>query len=108
MEARLAGGLYRELSNGRPLEMDAIVTLAQGRLVATHYGLYNTLSGMAIALGNLLTGAAVGATQHTRLAALPWAGLAAVGAVSALAVRRLARRGQLALPLPTPALATPR
>src|SRR6266545_4372502 len=52
-----------------PFEMDTIVTLAQGRLVATHYRVYNTLSGMVIALGNLLTGAAFGAAQHTRLAA---------------------------------------
>ncbi|WP_372459174.1 hypothetical protein [Streptomyces huiliensis] len=40
-----------------PLEMDTVVALAGGRWVATHYGLYNTVAGLGITLGNLATGA---------------------------------------------------
>ncbi len=41
-----------------PFEMDTIVTLSRNRLVATHYGLYSTVSGIGITTGNLATGAA--------------------------------------------------
>jgi hypothetical protein len=36
--------------------MDTIVALSRGRLVATHYGVYNTICGIGITVGNLLTG----------------------------------------------------
>lgn len=36
-----------------PFEMDTIVALSRDRLVATHYGLYNTVCGVGILLGNL-------------------------------------------------------
>ncbi|NUR61403.1 MAG: hypothetical protein HOV87_22485 [Catenulispora sp.] len=39
-----------------PLEMDTIVTLAADRLIATHDGLYNTVCGLGITIGNLLIG----------------------------------------------------
>ncbi|MYW21044.1 MFS transporter, partial [Streptomyces sp. SID2955] len=40
-----------------PFEMDTVVRLSGGRLVATYYGAYNTASGVAVSLGNLAVGA---------------------------------------------------
>ncbi len=42
-----------------PFEMTTIVNLAPDRLVGTYYGLYNTIAGIGIATGNVLTGAAL-------------------------------------------------
>ena len=55
-----------------------MVSLSGGRLVATHYGLYNPVSGIAIALGNFATGAVwdTSAGQHRLL----WRALNMVGA----------------------------
>lgn len=53
-----------------PFEMDTIVTLAQDRLVATHYGLYNTICGIGITVGNFLTGAALDAARRSGVPAL--------------------------------------
>ncbi|WP_197371467.1 MFS transporter, partial [Streptomyces clavuligerus] len=55
-----------------PFEMDTIVRLSGDRLVATHYGLYNTICGIGITVGNLLTGAALDAAREAEVAALPW------------------------------------
>ncbi|MDK9494433.1 MFS transporter [Streptomyces katrae] len=74
-----------------PFEMDTVVRLAGGRLVATYYGAYNTASGIAIAGGNL----AVGALFDTGIAWLPWAALAATGGGCAAAVAVLERGGHL-------------
>src|SRR5699024_5373593 len=43
-----------------PFEMDTVVALAGGRLVATHYGFYNTIVGIGILVGNLGTGVVFG------------------------------------------------
>lgn len=67
-----------------PFEMATITTLGGERLVGTFYGFYSTVSGIGIALGNLLVGASLDAGGT-----LVWWGLAAVGLVSALAVRML-------------------
>ncbi|MFI1829354.1 MFS transporter [Streptomyces sp. NPDC020412] len=77
-----------------PFEMDTVVTLAKGRLVATHYGAYSTASGVAVWLGNL----AVGALFDLGAAWLPWAVLTATGAACAAAVAALHRGGHLAPP----------
>ncbi|GAA4224595.1 MFS family permease [Streptosporangium album] len=74
-----------------PFEMDTVVSLAGGRLVATHYGLYNTVAGVGIALGNLLTGLLLDSGST----ALPWVVLSALGGACAFAVHRLGRRGRL-------------
>ena len=79
-----------------PFEMDTIVRLSGGNLVATHYGLYNTIAGLGITAGNLLTGLALGGAREAGLPAAPWLGLALVGAISALAVRALQSSGSLA------------
>ncbi|MET9676676.1 MFS transporter [Streptomyces sp. NPDC006482] len=76
-----------------PYEMDTVVALARGRWVATHYGLYNTVCGIGITLGNLGTGALLDVTGWS---AVPWLALCAVGLVCAAAVALLARGGRLA------------
>ncbi|MGY1435381.1 MFS transporter [Streptomyces reniochalinae] len=79
-----------------PFEMDTIVRLSGDRLVATHYGLYNTISGLGIALGNLLTGTALDAARAAGLSALPWLVLSTLGLACAAALYGLHRTGQLA------------
>ncbi|WP_329622162.1 MFS transporter [Streptomyces sp. NBC_01255] len=76
-----------------PYEMDTVVALSRGRWVATHYGLYNTVCGIGITLGNLATGALLDVTGWS---AVPWLALCAVGLVCAGAVALLARGGRLA------------
>ncbi|MEU0246193.1 MFS transporter [Streptomyces sp. NPDC006235] len=85
-----------------PFEMDTIVRLAGDRLVATHYGLYNTICGVGITLGNLLTGAALDAAREAGMPALPWISLVALGLACAAALYGLHRTGRLATPTPEP------
>ncbi|MGW5387519.1 MFS transporter [Nocardia sp. NPDC003963] len=87
-----------------PFEMDSVVSLAGDRLVATHYGFYNTIVGVGILLGNLATGAVLGAAREADAEVLVWVGLAAIGAVSALALHRLdrSRPAQHTRPEPAP------
>ncbi|MCF3130438.1 MFS transporter [Streptomyces olivochromogenes] len=80
-----------------PFEMDTVVRLSSDRLIATYYGAYNTVSGIAISLGNLV----VGALFDTGVRWLPWAALAATGFLCAGLVARLHRTGHLA-PVPVP------
>ncbi|MER6462680.1 MFS transporter [Streptomyces sp. NPDC001228] len=80
-----------------PFEMDTIVTLSGNRLVATHYGLYNTVSGLGITLGNLATGVLWDfAVRHDALW-LTWCALTVTGLACAGSVAALARAGGLAL-----------
>ncbi|MBC9723896.1 MFS transporter [Streptomyces sp. TRM68367] len=92
-----------------PFEMDTIVRLSGNRLVATHYGLYNTICGIGITLGNLLTGAALDAARAAGMSALPWVALIALGLACAAALYGLHRTGRLAPPVreaqPEPATA---
>ncbi len=81
-----------------PFEMDTIVTLSDNRLVATHYGLYNTVCGIGIMLGNLLTGTALDLGRAAGLPALPWLTLAGIGLLCAAGVSRLDRAGRLQRP----------
>ncbi|MGV9309738.1 MFS transporter [Nonomuraea sp. NPDC003727] len=69
-----------------PFEMATITELGGDRLVGTSYGFYSTLSGIGVAVGNLLTGAALDASRSLGLPALPWCGLAVVGWACAAAV----------------------
>ncbi|MEU9671023.1 MFS transporter [Streptomyces bobili] len=85
-----------------PFEMDTIVRLCGDRLVATHYGLYNTICGIGITLGNLLTGAALDAARRAGMPALPWISLCALGLACAAALYALHRTGRLATPAPQP------
>ncbi|MEU2506148.1 MFS transporter [Streptomyces sp. NPDC007863] len=75
-----------------PYEMDTVVALSRGRWVATHYGLYNTVCGVGITLGNLGTGVLLDVTGWT---AVPWLALCAVGLGCAAAVGLLGRGGRL-------------
>ncbi|MFE4174105.1 MFS transporter [Streptomyces sp. NPDC056909] len=83
-----------------PFEMDTIVALSGGRWVATHYGLYNTVCGIGITVGNLAIGAVLDIGRHTGFAALPWLVLALVGAGCATAIAALARSGRLGMTTP--------
>ncbi|MEH0425785.1 MFS transporter [Streptomyces stelliscabiei] len=82
-----------------PFEMDTIVRLSGNRLVATHYGLYNTICGIGITFGNLLTGAALDAARAAGMSALPWVALSALGLACAAALYGLHRTGRLAPPV---------
>jgi hypothetical protein len=82
-----------------PFEMDTIVRLSGDRLVATHYGLYNTICGIGITLGNLLTGVALDAARDAGMSALPWIALLVLGLVCAAALYGLCRTGRLAPPV---------
>ncbi|WP_425303035.1 MFS transporter, partial [Nocardia wallacei] len=71
-----------------PFEMDTVVSMSGGKLVATHYGFYNTVVGVGILVGNLATGAVFGAA---RAAGAGWAvggGLGVIGVVAAVSQRR--------------------
>ncbi|MBC2907558.1 MFS transporter [Streptomyces cupreus] len=81
-----------------PFEMDTIVRLSGDRLVATHYGLYNTICGIGITVGNLGTGAALDASRAAGMPALPWITLSALGLACAAALYGLHRTGRLTAP----------
>ncbi|MEU6914613.1 MFS transporter [Streptomyces olindensis] len=89
-----------------PFEMDTIVRLSGDRLVATHYGLYNTICGIGITVGNLGTGAALDAARAAGLPALPWITLCVLGLACAAALYGLHRTGRLAPPASEPLAAT--
>ncbi|MFJ3169270.1 MFS transporter [Streptomyces roseus] len=86
-----------------PFEMDTVVALSGNRLVATHYGLYNTVSGLGITLGNLACGALWDYAHTHDSTWLVWAALTGTGVGCAGAVGALARTGRLTCPLPQPA-----
>ncbi|WP_433381524.1 MFS transporter [Streptosporangium sp. CA-115845] len=89
-----------------PFEMATIVTVGASRMVATYYGLYSTLAGIGIAIGNLLTGWALDLGTQVSLPSLPWLALALIGLGCAVAVKALDRSGRLATSpqtAPTPA-----
>ena len=78
-----------------PFEMDTVVALSGGRLVATHYGFYNTVVGVGILLGNLGTGAVFGFFDSSGWGALTWIVLTTLGAVCVGALYMLDRSGRL-------------
>ncbi|MGV4981042.1 MFS transporter [Streptomyces sp. NRAIS4] len=88
-----------------PFEMDTVVALSGNRLVATHYGLYNTVSGLGITLGNLGTGALWDFAQRHDATWLTWAALTTTGTACAAAVAALSRTGRLTTRQPQPAAA---
>jgi MFS family permease len=81
--------------------MATIADMAKDRLIGTYYGLYNLLSGIGILAGNLLAGVTLDLARPVGQAGLPWLLLAVAGLASAAAVRRLERRGRLAVALST-------
>ncbi|WP_062349340.1 MDR family MFS transporter [Herbidospora yilanensis] len=81
-----------------PFEMDTVVALAGGRLVATHYGLYNSISGVGVTVGNLV----VGLLLDTSSQVITWVALTGLGAGCAVSIRLLERLGMTA-PATTPA-----
>ncbi|MET8540648.1 MFS transporter [Kitasatospora sp. NPDC004799] len=89
-----------------PFEMDTVVALARGRLVATHYGLYNTFAGLGITVGNLAVGALWDRAHAAGAPAVVWLALTGTGLLCALAVAGLARTGSLRAGAPKPELAS--
>ncbi|MGW4369732.1 MFS transporter [Nocardia takedensis] len=77
-----------------PFEMNTVVSLANGRLVATHYGFYNTVVGIGILVGNLATGALFGLARESGSTRWVWIALTATGLAVALALSRLERRAR--------------
>ncbi|WP_083868886.1 MFS transporter [Nocardia niigatensis] len=77
-----------------PFEMDTVVSLSGNRLVATHYGFYNTVVGIGILVGNLATGALLGAAHAAGADWAVWLGLAVIGALAAVALSALHRSGR--------------
>ncbi|GAA2799926.1 MFS transporter [Saccharopolyspora taberi] len=82
-----------------PFEMDTIVRLSGGNLVASYYGLYNTVCGVGIMLGNLLTGAALDLARGYGVPALPWLLLCVLGLVCGTALWQLDRSRRLEDPV---------
>ncbi|MEV0898166.1 MFS transporter [Actinoplanes sp. NPDC049802] len=78
-----------------PFEMATIVDLAGEHTVGTYYGFYNTLAGIGIAAGNLLTGLALDFGNSHNIPALPWIALTVTGLFCATAITALDRRGHL-------------
>ncbi|HYZ22131.1 MAG TPA: MFS transporter [Rhodopila sp.] len=78
-----------------PFEMDTVVALSEGRLIATHYGFYNTVVGVGILIGNLVTGSLMEAAQHFGSGEILWTGLILLAILAASALRILDRRGRL-------------
>ncbi|MCF8570082.1 MFS transporter [Gordonia sp. HY002] len=93
-----AAGLAVATATVFPFEMDTVVTLSGDRLVATHYGLYNTVVGVGILAGNLGTGALLGLGYQIGFPSLIWIVLIAIGVGATLALRALHRAGALAGP----------
>ncbi|GAA2424751.1 MULTISPECIES: MFS transporter [Mycobacteriaceae] len=78
-----------------PFEMDTVVSLSGGELVATHYGFYNTIVGVGILIGNLATGSILSASRRIGVAEILWGALILVGVIAAVAIDRLDRTGRL-------------
>ena len=95
-----AAGLAIATATVFPFEMDTVVSLSGNRLVATHYGLYNTVVGVGILAGNLGTGALMSLGDRLGFPALIWLVLIIVGSGAALALRALHRAGALSVPDP--------
>lgn len=74
-----------------PFEMDTVVSLAGGKLVATHYGFYNTIVGIGMLAGNFATGSIVGAARSAGAEWAVWVGFGLIGALAAFALHRLDR-----------------
>jgi MFS family permease len=79
-----------------PFEMDMIVTLAGNRLVASHYGLYATVSGLGVTLGGLLIGWLWDFSTAHHMPRLPWLTLVLLGCLGAagLAAFTSSRKGK--------------
>jgi MFS family permease len=78
-----------------PFEMDTLVRLSGERLMATYYGAYSTISGIAVAVGNLAVGSLFDLAARTHAPWLPWTALTLLGFACAAALTGLRRSGHL-------------
>ncbi|MER5391718.1 MFS transporter, partial [Saccharopolyspora sp. NPDC002686] len=74
-----------------PFEMDTIVNLSENKIVATHYGLYNTVCGVGIMIGNLATGSVLDLARSAGMPALPWVAMFGIGLLCAAGLASLQR-----------------
>ncbi|GAB08771.1 putative major facilitator superfamily transporter [Gordonia araii NBRC 100433] len=74
-----------------PFEMDTIVRLSGDRLVATHYGMYNTIVGVGILVGNVATGALFGWAVGRSMPVVVPLVLASIGLLTAWLLHRWKR-----------------
>ncbi|MDA3628986.1 MFS transporter [Saccharopolyspora sp. WRP15-2] len=81
-----------------PFEMDTIVTLSENKIVATHYGLYNTVCGVGIMIGNLATGSVLDLARSAGMPALPWVAMFGIGLLCAAGLASLQRARRLTSP----------
>ncbi|MEV6734132.1 MULTISPECIES: hypothetical protein [unclassified Streptomyces] len=81
-----------------PFERDTVVALSGNRLVATHYGLHNTVPGLGMTLRNLATGALWDFAASRQALWITWLALTGTETACAAAVAVLARSGRLASP----------
>ena len=82
-----------------PFEMDTVVSLSRARLVATHYGFYNTIVGVGILSGNVATGSIMSAARSFGATQVLWGAFVLVGLVAAFALHRMRRRELLSPPV---------
>ncbi|MFH8514343.1 MFS transporter [Streptomyces gelaticus] len=80
-----------------PFEMDTLVRLSGQHLMATYYGAYSTVAGLAVAVGNLAVGALFDLAARVHVPWLPWTALCALGLACAAALTGLRRTGHLRL-----------
>jgi MFS family permease len=86
-----------------PFELEMIGLLSQGRYYASYYGMYNTISGIGMAIGDFATGAAWDAGHHAHGPSLLWFALVALGLLSACGIAAVARAHPLRTqPIPQP------
>ncbi|WP_262491005.1 MFS transporter [Mycobacterium simiae] len=71
-----------------PFEMHIVVSLSGDRLVATHYGFYNTIIGIGILFGNFAIGALQGTQHRLNTNELVWGVLILVGLIAAAGLHR--------------------
>lgn len=86
-----AAGLAIATATVFPFEMDTVVNLSGDRLVATHYGLYNTVVGVGILAGNLGTGTVIALGERVGFPGLIWLVLIIIGGVATAALHRFER-----------------
>ena len=82
-----------------PFEMDTVVSLSRARLVATHYGFYNTIVGVVFLSGNVATGSIMSAARSFGATQVIWGAIVLVGLVAAFALHCMRRRELLSPPV---------
>ncbi|MCV7200095.1 MFS transporter [Mycobacterium angelicum] len=67
-----------------PVEMDMVVSLSRGRLVATYYGFYNTIIGLGMLAGYFAVGGLEEIARYLNNDEIVWGALTFVGIITAM------------------------